>query len=746
MASASHARLVRAIPATRQLRRPHARKQWKPSSNGAQSGRGYRIVDAHGCGFVAESAEGSATGDDIVRRARHLDEELVRLARGDGLDRLVFGRLAGRFIEMRGHERLGFAQLGDYGAERLGWSGRQLQETARVVGALARLPLIENAFRRATLSWSKARLLASIVSESDQAAWLIVALATDVRSLATATSSARAAAREQRPAVTDIVSNYSDVAIYEPLVIEEDDLEEHVLLRIPCSQRAKRMWNQVRRLAPRMAGRALSQSKIAELVAGEASSAPGPFHDLWQQEPWCNLASSEARTAQRDRSSSPAASCVSSSCVSSSDHSSATVSRNAEKSEDSPDRASGDAALLDEPTASSLEGELTQLQELDAFALDAAMRKVRRSMQERQSRLGNALGLFLELRLYDTIGYACGATYIRERLGISDRTARELVRVARMAQSRSPELASAYARGELSWLCTLTLLPIVRSWNASAWLERAGEVTLRRLADEVAWSIERAEVEPEHFPAMPPALGANLCFGDDQRQMCVRGAASDHASGDGDHVERGNDDQQRCAHDRLDDCGIDSRKIGARDDDLWNAAGRVHVAFLVPLSVSVLFRTAMQGFASPLEPRWKAFERMLEHVLAQWRSQPRHHDPVFSRDGYRCSTPGCSSFSSLHDHHIIPRSVGGTNELSNRTTLCAWHHLRAVHGGLARARGQAPLDIEWKLGLSADRPPLMHLRGDQYLRQSRPGTPSTPNNVSDLRTSRPGSTDSVFES
>ena len=31
--------------------------------------------------------------------------------------------------------------------------------------------------------------------------------------------------------------------------------------------------------------------------------------------------------------------------------------------------------------------------------------------------------------------------------------------------------------------------------------------------------------------------------------------------------------------------------------------------------------------------------------------------------------------------------------------LCALHHLQGEQGGLARCRGQAPLDIVWRLGL-----------------------------------------------
>jgi len=71
---------------------------------------------------------------------------------------------------------------------------------------------------------------------------------------------------------------------------------------------------------------------------------------------------------------------------------------------------------------------------------------------------------------------------------------------------------------------------------------------------------------------------------------------------------------------------------------------------------------------------------------------------------------------SARPSHHRPRSAGGSNDLSNRTSVCAWHHLRALHGGLARATGQAPGAIDWELGLSAGRQPLLRFRGDAYVR------------------------------
>jgi len=83
---------------------------------------------------------------------------------------------------------------------------------------------------------------------------------------------------------------------------------------------------------------------------------------------------------------------------------------------------------------------------------------------------------------------------------------------------------------------------------------------------------------------------------------------------------------------------------------------------------------------------------------------------VFARDGWRCAVPGCTSMQNLHDHHIRFRSAGGSNDLDNRLTVCAAHHLRGIHAGLVRCSGQAPDTLRWELGIRPDAPPLLTYR------------------------------------
>ena len=113
----------------------------------------------------------------------------------------------------------------------------------------------------------------------------------------------------------------------------------------------------------------------------------------------------------------------------------------------------------------------------------------------------------------------------------------------------------------------------------------------------------------------------------------------------------------------------------------------------------------------------EALDAMLEHVFEAWTAgssdggeeRVRAAHRVFARDGWRCTVPGCSSYRELHDHHIRFRSAGGSDAESNRTTLCAWHHLRGVHAGPARLRlrGKAPRRLRFELGLRREAPALL---------------------------------------
>ncbi len=302
---------------------------------------------------------------------------------------------------------------------------------------------------------------------------------------------------------------------------------------------------------------------------------------------------------------------------------------------------------------------------VDSFQLDARLRAAVPALQRIDFQTGRLLRLVAEMRLHRAFGCPTFPDYVRERLGFSLRRARALVSLDRRLATL-PVLASAYRDGRLSLARALVLLPVLHPATEAEWVERAQEVTVRRLGDLVDWALEVAE--PDH-PLPPPPAEATLVLPDlDPVQMCARGCDAE-------------------------------------------------VAFAGPASVVALFRAAVRAFTPRGAPPWQGLERLLRHAIAEWSARPRHRDPIFERDGWRCAVPACTARSSLHDHHVLYRRGGG-NHVDNRVAICAAHHLNGIHRFRIRVGGVAPHDLTWEIGLRTARPPLLRTHGDRYLEAS----------------------------
>ena len=546
----------------------------------------------------------ASRGFDRHEAALVLDHHLRRLASQDARGRLVLGRLAAAFLRRRGREALGFARLDDWARERLGLSGREVESLAGVAWRLARLPLVAATFTRGELSWAHLRLLVRVAAPENQDHWLSLARDRTVRALEALIRSTNPAAVDDQPSPT-------------------------ARFTLPCPRRVVRLWHRAVELARRMAGATLSHGDAAEAIAAEGLSARPPGRDAWvpDQPP-------PARVADPDETIAAFAPAL-------------------------------DWRAVVDALPTDLDACAEGCEHLDAFALDARMRAVVASLHQTAWQTGRLLRLFLDRRLFLLMGFRSGAHYLRERLGLSERTARGLVAVERKTW-QAPAFGEAYRAGALSRTQALTLLPVVTDTTDVAWVARARQVTLRRLGDEVDWALAgRVPCDP----VGPPALGARLV--QPERQMC--------APGD------------------------------------WEPTDAT-VVFRAPAEVESLFRAAVVAFTAPGEPLWRGLERLLRHVIVEWEGQPRHRDPVFARDGWRCAVPACSARRNLHDHHVLFRSRGGANTRDNRVTVCAWHHLRGVHAGVVRAWGEAPDGLTWEVGVRAGRRPLLRCAaGDVYL-------------------------------
>src|SRR5512138_1287876 len=88
------------------------------------------------------------------------------------------------------------------------------------------------------------------------------------------------------------------------------------------------------------------------------------------------------------------------------------------------------------------------------------------------------------------------------------------------------------------------------------------------------------------------------------------------------------------------------------------------------------------------------------HFLETWKDHPTARKTpsrkVRERDHGNCQVPGCSH-AATHAHHVEFKSHGGGDEEENLVGLCAFHHLRCIHGGWLRVTGRAPDALTWIL-------------------------------------------------
>jgi hypothetical protein len=512
-----------------------------------------------------------------------LDARLVECVRSRAPLRRALARIAGAFVARRAWEPLGFVRPADYVRERPGLSARELHELARVDGALGRLPAIDAALGSGRLGWTKARLLCRVATPEDEGRWLEAAARLSAAALAREVRAIDVGALEARGAETS-----------------DDTRAEREVLRIRAATRVRTKWGDVKRTLRRVTGEWLPTDACVELALAEVLSAIGL--ESGPEEP--HSLAREVRAGGAGPVPAPAL--------------------------PPPGPATPSPFVL--ALVDGLDG--ASPRELDGRLCRAAA--LERGLL---ARIGPLLLAFAELRGPGALGFRSLDAYARERLGISPRKARALLRLERAGQW-APTLGEAWHAGVLTVCQAQALVPLLLTAGSeafhAAWITRAGEVTVRRLEDDVEHALATGAFDLALLPDL-----TDFTLGPAGVQT---GARPTHA-----------------------------------ETDVWSAN--------VPADLARLFRACLSSVARRLGTGpGGALEAMFDHVIASWWvSTPRKYR-VFERDGWRCTVPGCTSQRNLHGHHVLFRSAGGGDDLANLTTLCAAHHQRCVprHPSLAQ--------------------------------------------------------------
>jgi hypothetical protein len=406
--------------------------------------------------------------------------------------------------------------------------------------------------------------------------------------------------------------------------------------------------------------------------------------------------------------------------------------------------------------------------ELDAWELDASLRRLVRLRQSLAWRQGHLLATFASLRLHRELGFDTFDDWIAERLPMSTRRARYLVSLSRRLRDL-PLLSDAYRRGLVSWCQARLLVRVVRPATQSRWIRWARQVTVRRLEDAiVAVELSAAtssstplpsprtsspESAPSPSPSPPAHIGASVIrigaspahFGASSRPMTDPLPPADplppldslpHADALP-TCEPLRPDEPLPSHDPLTPATASPSSVHpgrhtsappVAPHSIPMTAGDPRptrrITFWCPLEVAALWDSALRACraaaAHHLED-WECFLVLAGCMRDTWENQEdphwRRRYRIFERDGWRCKAPGCTSRSGLNEHHIIFRSRQGGDDSANLVTLCVGHHQQGLHEGRVRCFGKAPDGLWWDLGVKPGGEPLVRYFGDRMVRR-----------------------------
>ena len=656
--------------------------------------------------------------------ARLLERTLLRLGRAGTV---VERRLAPGLSRMHGrrlYRLLGYVRLADYLTERLGMSLRRCQSTLRLERALAGLPRLAQALEAGEVSVSKTEVVAGAATAETEDAWLEQAKRLPLASLREAARGASAGGARIEASPTPASP------------IEQDEPGRLISFTAPAPVLA--IWHWTLDLVRRVAGQQEPAWRCVEFLAAEfLSGVPDTAGNPLSQSPGYQ---------ESDRSAPAAAPPAPASDLPASGSNLAGPAPDPPACASDPpacasDRAAGDTAgmaawieasaavrealssigaaadpeaILSERPAGGARADSTapnRDDELDAWELDAHLRRLVRLRQSLAWRQGRLLATLASLRLYRDLGFSTFDDWAGDRLAMSPRRARYLVSLARRLRDL-PLLADAYRRGLVSWCQARLLVRVVQPATQSRWIRYARQVTVRRLEDVIIeCEVDAAEAVAIPAPTAPAHIGASPL-------PPAEPPPSETASSSRDQAPR---------HTSAPPFDLGTIHLARSGRHTWR-----RISFWCPLDVASLWDSALRSCRAAagngLED-WECFLLLARALRDTWENQEdphwRRRYRILERDGWRCKAPGCTSRSGLNEHHITFRSQQGGDDAVNLVTLCVGHHQQGLHEGHIRCFGRAPDGLWWDIGVKPGGEPLARYFGDTLVTR-RPFVPAAP--------------------
>ena len=329
-----------------------------------------------------------------------------------------------------------------------------------------------------------------------------------------------------------------------------------------------------------------------------------------------------------------------------------------------------------------------------SYVPDQSAAKVHASLQHSLTAMDDAhqcavlwFGEVMRRGLYRGLGHSSINQYAIQELGFSKSRTDDFIRLARQLE-KLPAMREAVASGELGYTKAREIVSVATPGTQDTWLKVA-KGTRKDLVHEIKKAKRAAKVDPgqgELLPISAPVVAPRELPVRFQMDLTPEQEARRSALVEQLHKLGG------VPNDRA-ELMLEALAALLETKDLrGQKCPRGHLANRPPVQIHVHEsegKMTVQTGSGERELSRAESERMrcdaavCEHGGRNTTTiPPRVRREVLARDKHRCRAPGCGRTRFLEVHHIKPRSLGGSNQAENLTTLCgSCHRLYHQHTG-----------------------------------------------------------------
>jgi hypothetical protein len=572
-----------------------------------------------------------------LRRAVIADAELRRVAAGDGALALALGETLRELFEADLLGKLCFTREKDYMRERLGLPPRSGYQFLRLAKETRGKDLLRRAVLCGAITPNKALAIARVCSIEMESAW--VGLAMEVP-------------------LAELVKRVKDFG-GEPVPDEAPGGR----MFVPMTAEERAIYEEAVALAQELLGPGTPRWVARETIAWEWLGEHG------------NLLLAETGEASASGEPPPAP-----------------TPRDLALWTKAREDVERELRILEEASKLVIEGPDPFCREPEA--LDARARRLARTRERLSEPLGALLRAFRDGRYWSDLGYDDFEEYARDRLGLSGRTVRERIWLAKMLETR-PEVRAALRIGRISYAKALALVKVVASGDPE------GPEKVETAVAQPTEKVERqAEAEEDRRDR---ALGLLRIWGPAQAMESIRESIESARAVLSD-LERAGADLERAGAD-LERAGADLERAGA---DLERAGADPGEAGAAPGEAGAAPGGPREGGEARAVPEGRALAATGARFLEVWKDEkkrrrptPRARRAVLARKDGLCGVPGCT-MRAVHTHHIIFRSHQGSDAVTNLLATCWYHHV-LIHAKLIRVWGLAGKRLVFEFLSAKDR-------------------------------------------